>query len=98
MKGWEEEVKSISSHQQLNFSLMENLNAVIQLERKDPLTKSQTVRQISLLNKLPLSFTPSKYTPRCNGMFHNVKIKLLKLNFMCYRLCFCLVLPTDDHG
>ena len=98
MKGWEEEAESISSHQQLNFSLLENLNAVIQLEKKDPHTKSQTVRQISLLNKLPLSFTPSKYTPRRNGMFLNVRIKLLKLNFLCYRLCFCLVLLTDDPG
>jgi len=69
MKDWKDEVNSISHHQQLDiFRLMENLTAAIQLDWKDPHKKSQPVRQISLLNKLPLSFTTRNYSPRCNGM------------------------------
>ena len=68
MKSWEDEVNSISSHQQLDIlPLMENLTAIIQLEKKNPQTSSPTVPPMPL--KLPLSFTTSKYAPQFNGMF-----------------------------
>jgi hypothetical protein len=69
MKGWK--VEGNSHHQQLNISsLMENITSVIQLERKDQQTNSQTVPQISMPLKLPLSFTTSKYAPHFKGMHH----------------------------
>jgi hypothetical protein len=82
MKGWKAEWNSVSQHQQLNiFSLMENITAVIQLERKDPQIDSPTVPKISMPLKIPLSFTTSKYGPNFNGMRHTSFQELSRLFF-----------------
>ena len=66
MKIWDEEVKTSSSKYQLeNFNVMENLTAIIKLEKN----ASRTGRQISRIDKLPLSFSATIYSQRCNGKF-----------------------------
>jgi len=99
MKIWDEEVKTSSSKYQLkNFKVMENLTAIIQLEKNE----SRNGRQISRIDKLPLSFNATKYSPRCNGKFH-VHVGMLGKLIFCFADCvsalsFILMILAEEDA